>query len=77
MRVYASDLHIHTCLSPCADVEMSPGNIVRTAMAAALDIIRQAGDRKGFLFGITEDIPANQFTRTLTLIARAIQSCRL
>jgi hypothetical protein len=38
-KVYASDLHIHTCLSPCADVEMSPGNIVRTAVEAALDII--------------------------------------
>jgi hypothetical protein len=39
MRVYASDLHIHTCLSPCADVEMSPAKIVQTAMSATLDII--------------------------------------
>jgi len=47
MRVYASDLHIHTCLSPCADVEMSPGNIVRTAMAAALDIIAVTDHNSG------------------------------
>jgi hypothetical protein len=39
VRVYASDLHCHTCLSPCADVEMSPGSIVRAAVEAALDII--------------------------------------
>ena len=39
LRVYVSDLHIHTCLSPCADLEMTPSNIVRTAVQAALDII--------------------------------------
>jgi PHP family Zn ribbon phosphoesterase len=46
-RVYASDLHIHTCLSPCADVEMSPGNIVRTAVEAALDIIAVTDHNSG------------------------------
>jgi len=46
-RVYASDLHIHTCLSPCADVEMSPGSIARTAVAAALDIIAVTDHNSG------------------------------
>lgn len=31
------DLHIHTCLSPCASLEMSPAEIVRRAVAAGLD----------------------------------------
>jgi PHP family Zn ribbon phosphoesterase len=31
------DLHIHSCLSPCADLEMSPSEIVAKAKAAGLD----------------------------------------
>lgn len=33
------DLHIHSCLSPCADLEMSPRAIVERALAAGLDAI--------------------------------------
>lgn len=47
VRVYASDLHVHTCLSPCADVEMSPVNIVHTAVEAALDIIAVTDHNSG------------------------------
>lgn len=39
LRVYASDLHIHTCLSPCGDLEMAPKDIVRRAVEEGLDII--------------------------------------
>ncbi|MBI4946901.1 MAG: PHP domain-containing protein [Bacteroidetes bacterium] len=39
MNEYKADLHIHTCLSPCADLEMSPGNIVKEAKKKGLDII--------------------------------------
>ena len=31
------DLHIHSCLSPCATLEMSPGEIVARAKAAGMD----------------------------------------
>ena len=31
------DLHIHSCLSPCADLEMSPSEIVGRAKAAGMD----------------------------------------
>jgi len=31
------DLHIHSCLSPCASLEMSPSEIVRRAVAAGMD----------------------------------------
>lgn len=39
MRQYKVDLHIHTCLSPCGSLEMSPGEIVRIALARGLDAI--------------------------------------
>ena len=31
------DLHIHSCLSPCASLEMAPSEIARTAKAAGMD----------------------------------------
>jgi PHP family Zn ribbon phosphoesterase len=39
MKVHRADLHIHTVLSPCGDLEMSPVNIVRKAAQIGLDII--------------------------------------
>ncbi len=39
MKKYITDLHIHTVLSPCGDVEMSPKNILQYAQKAGLDII--------------------------------------
>jgi len=36
---FKADLHIHTCLSPCANLEMSPNNIVREAKNKGLNII--------------------------------------
>lgn len=38
MEVF-SDFHIHSCLSPCADNEMTPGNIVGMAALKGLDAI--------------------------------------
>lgn len=39
MRTFRTDLHIHTVLSPCGDLEMSPAQIVSLAKARGLDII--------------------------------------
>lgn len=39
MQEYKADLHIHTVLSPCGDLEMSPVNIVNAASQKGLDII--------------------------------------
>jgi hypothetical protein len=39
MRYFRADLHIHSVLSPCGDLEMSPRNIVSIAKARGLDII--------------------------------------
>lgn len=39
MNRYQVDLHIHTCLSPCGSLEMSPSVIVGTALSRGLDAI--------------------------------------
>jgi len=36
---YSYDLHIHSCLSPCGDGDMTPNNIVGMAKLKGLDII--------------------------------------
>ena len=39
MKEFKADLHIHTCLSPCAELEMSPLAVVNAASEKGLDII--------------------------------------
>jgi 3',5'-nucleoside bisphosphate phosphatase len=39
MNKYLADLHIHTVLSPCGNLEMSPANIIAKALEKGLDII--------------------------------------
>ena len=39
MNSYRADLHIHTVLSPCGDLEMTPANIVNKAKKSGLQII--------------------------------------
>lgn len=39
LQQYKADLHIHTALSPCADLDMSPVNIIRQAKAMGLNLI--------------------------------------
>jgi predicted metal-dependent phosphoesterase TrpH len=36
---FTADLHIHTCLSPCAELEMAPTFIAEKAVRAGLDMI--------------------------------------
>ena len=39
MQQYKADLHIHTLLSPCGDLEMTPANIVKRAAELNFNII--------------------------------------
>ncbi len=39
LKPYRADLHIHTCLSPCADLTMSPKRVVERAVEMGIDII--------------------------------------
>lgn len=38
-KIYRADLHVHTCLSPCGDLKMSPKNIVAQAVKNKIDLI--------------------------------------
>ena len=39
MSLYRCDLHLHSCLSPCGDADMTPGNIVGMALLNGLQIV--------------------------------------
>ncbi len=39
MKRFKADLHIHSCLSPCGDLDMSPRAIVSKSLEAGLDLI--------------------------------------
>lgn len=39
MQHYVADLHVHSLLSPCAAVEMTPRNIIKHAVLAGIHII--------------------------------------
>ncbi len=39
MQVFSADLHIHTVISPCGDLDMSPIRIIERALERKLDII--------------------------------------
>jgi predicted metal-dependent phosphoesterase TrpH len=39
MREFRADLHVHTCLSPCGELDLSPAGIVEKATESGLDII--------------------------------------
>lgn len=39
MKIFRADLHIHSVLSPCGDIDMSPAAIVSEAVSKGLDII--------------------------------------
>ncbi len=65
------DLHIHSCLSPCGDHDMTPGNIVGMSMLKGLDVIAvtdhnscgncEAAMKHGNDYGITV-IPGMELT---------------
>ena len=46
--LYRADFHIHSCLSPCASLEMSPQAIVKQAQAAGLNAIALSDHNCGF-----------------------------
>jgi PHP family Zn ribbon phosphoesterase len=39
VRRFRADLHIHSCLSPCGDLDMSPKGIVEKSLERGMDII--------------------------------------
>src|SRR4030066_503517 len=39
LRLFRADLHIHTCLSPCTELDMAPKRILNTTKKKGIDII--------------------------------------
>ena len=39
MKTYRAELHVHTVLSPCAEVEMIPPLIVQTALEQGINLL--------------------------------------
>jgi len=39
LKRFKTDLHIHSCLSPCGDLDMSPSGIVKKSLEVGLNII--------------------------------------
>jgi len=39
VKAFAADLHVHTALSPCAEPEMTPGNIIGLSLEYGVDIV--------------------------------------
>ena len=56
LRCYKADLHIHTVLSPCGDLEMSPINIVLKAKERGLDIIAIADHNSTRQVAVTQEL---------------------
>ncbi len=63
LRRIKADLHVHTCLSPCSSLDMSPREVVNAALGKGLDLIgvcdhnsaenvqavKKAGERNGLM----------------------------
>ncbi len=63
MRKYRYDFHVHSCLSPCGDGDMTPNNLVQMALLSGCEILAltdhntcrnapaalEAGERAGLL----------------------------
>lgn len=60
MKLYKADLHIHTVLSPCGDLEMSPAAIVNRAKEKGLDIIGITDHNSTKNCKIVEEIATNE-----------------
>jgi predicted metal-dependent phosphoesterase TrpH len=39
LKKFKADMHIHTCLSPCTDWDMSPKKIIQRSLDIGLDVI--------------------------------------
>ncbi len=53
---FRADLHIHTCLSPCADLFMTPRNIIEKAASLGINIIAVCDHNSAENIAVTHDI---------------------
>lgn len=64
VSTYRADLHLHSCLSPCADLDMTPVNIVTRASKLGLDMIAISDHNTAENVAVTQKI-AGEFNMTV------------
>lgn len=61
LKAYRCDLHVHTCLSPCAELDMYPRALVERFLEVKLDIVaicdHNASENVPFIMKLAEDKP--------------------
>jgi PHP family Zn ribbon phosphoesterase len=61
LRAFRCDLHIHTCLSPCADLNMYPSALIEKSIAEKLDVIavcdHNASENVEYVLALAEGRP--------------------
>ncbi len=87
MKSFRADLHIHTVLSPCADIEMTPRNIVQKAAGAGLqligitdhnstlntEVIRQLGEENGIMVLMGAEVTSREEVHCLAFFEESEQ----
>jgi hypothetical protein len=65
MKEFKMDLHVHTCLSPCAEPEMTPQAIVRQAKERNLDVVAVCDHNSAENVGAVKKAGANHGVQVL------------
>lgn len=91
MRSYRADLHIHSCLSPCAELDMSPKTIVEKSLERGVDMIAlcdhnsaencgavmRAGAKKGLRVFPGMEVNSREEVHTLAIFETEAQALAL
>lgn len=91
MNRYLVDLHIHTLLSPCGDLDMSPGVIIEYAVRKGLDAIAicdhnstlqagtvcRAGEKKGIRVFRGIELTSREEVHCVAILPDAASAARL
>ena len=77
MSTFRCDLHIHSCLSPCGDEDMTPGSIAGIAKLNGLNIAaltdHNACDNCPAFFAVC-DIPRRQAHTLFARVERGVRA---
>jgi len=91
LRSYKVDLHIHSCLSPCGELEMSPKAIVEKSLEKGLDLIAvsdhnsaenvgaviRAGRQRGLAVLASLEISSKEEVHSLAVFDREEQALQM
>jgi PHP family Zn ribbon phosphoesterase len=91
VRPFRADLHIHSCLSPCGDLDMSPRTIVAQSLEKGLDLIAvcdhnsaenvgavvRAGNRQGLSVLAGMEISSREEVHSLAIFDTEAQALQM